>query len=132
MFKPTSYKCIPWTFDKEGQLIVGTSFKSWSNTKQEWYSKAHLWFNDDCLNQWQWAYEGQREKLLAVLSEWCLIHSKNTLESCLATVCLDKALDRTTDVEFLFEEKVLFGGQPSLTLIEVINDIKHKFICVDT
>ena len=131
MLKPTGYNCIPWDF-QEGQIVVGTKFKSHKPALTAYYEKAKLWFKSDVLDTADWAYEGQQQKVLAVLSKWCLINSKGNFEGALHHSLLNKAVGDETQVEFLFTEYVLFNGEPSLSLAEFIYSIKDKFICVDT
>jgi hypothetical protein len=130
-FKPTSYKCVPWAYDEQGQLVVGTSFKSWSSKLEERYSQLHLWFKSDVLDSVEWAYEGQKEKVVALLSEWCLIGGNGSFEGAFHQVLLNKAIGEKTMVEFIFNEQVLFNGKPSLSLAELISSIRDKFLCVD-
>ena len=131
---PTSYACIPWDFSNDEeypQLIVGSEFKSWNKQNVANYNRSVLWFKGDVLDTVEWAYEGQRDKVLAVLSKWILTNSKG-IEQSLHYALLFKALGETTQVEFLFTEYTLFNERANIKLIQLIDDIKDKFLFVGT
>lgn len=130
MFNPTGYPCIPWDY-QEDQIVVGSEFKSHYVNNANYWKKCKLWFKSDVLDIAEWAYEGQKEKVIAVLSKWCLINSKS-FEGALHHALLNKAVGDRTQVEFLFTEYVLFNGEPSMKLAEFIFSIKDKFLFVDT
>lgn len=130
---PTGYACIPWDFSKDKdkpQLIVGSEFKSWNKQHIDTYNRSVLWFKGDVLDSVEWAYEGQKNKVLAVLSKWIL--TSKGIEHNLHYTLLFKALGETTQVDFLFTEYTLFKDEPNIKLIQLIDDIKDKFLFVGT
>lgn len=130
MFNPTGYPCIPWDY-QEDQIVVGTEFRSYNASYIKNWKKCKLWFKSDVLDTTEWAYEGQKEKVIAVLSKWCLLNSKSNFEGPLHHALLNKAVGDNTQVEFLFTEHVLFNGEPSIKLIEFISSIRDEFLFVD-
>lgn len=129
--QPVGYQAVPWNFDADGEFKVGTEFKNWNkSTEDYWKAGRKLWFSDDVLDHIQWAYEGQREKLLALLSRWAL--QDKDIDENIYNTCLYKAIDGThPSLDFLFEERVLFNNEPSIFLIQVLDQLKGKFIGVE-
>lgn len=129
MFTPTAYSTKPYTFDNNGQIVLGEQFKSWSDKKATLMSRALFWFDKPVFDNEEWAYEGQKDKVLAVLTYW--FFGSNQGFKNVKTQAISKALGQETNVDFLFTERLLFNGKPSLYLIEFLLAIESNFIKVD-